>query len=143
MMPEQFLPLDRHYLDLVVLDEIQSVKQRTPKVTSKRRQVVSGLLSTATDKNPNLCVLGMSATPVINNLYEAKALLELVRGVEFGDLKIFSSIANASTIHEKLILYGIRYRPRYSQTIEINFKEIPGDEYLERLRGLKKGAILD
>ncbi len=135
--------VEKQLIDLIVLDEIQSVKQRTPKVASKRRQVVSGLLSAARDKNPNLCVLGMSATPVINNLYEAKALLELVKGVEFNDLKTFSSIANASAMHEKLILYGIRYRPRYSQTIETDFKEIAGDAYLERLRGVKKGAILD
>ncbi len=135
--------VEQHRIDFVVLDEIQSVKQRTPKVASKRRQVVSGLLSAASDKNPNLCVLGMSATPVINNLYEAKALLELVKGVEFSDLKTFSSIANASAMHEKLILYGIRYRPRYSQTIETDYKEIPGNEYLSRLQKVRRGAILD
>ncbi len=135
--------VEKHQIDFVVLDEIQSVKQRTPKVTSKRRQVVSGLLSAASDKNPNLCVLGMSATPVINNLYEAKALLELVKGVEFGDLQTYSSIANASAMHEKLILYGIRYRPQYAQTIETTLHDIPGAAYLSRLRELKKGAILD
>jgi superfamily II DNA or RNA helicase len=135
--------IEKHKIDFVVLDEIQSVKQRTPKVTSKRRQVVSGLLSAAGEKNPDLCVLGMSATPVINNLYEAKALLELVKGLEFNDLKTFSSIANASAMHEKLILYGIRYRPEYRQTIETEFKEIEGNEYLSRLRKVRKGAILD
>ncbi len=135
--------VEMHKIDFVVLDEIQSVKQRTPKVTSKRRQVVSGLLSAASEKNPDLCVLGMSATPVINNLYEAEALLELVKGVEFNDLNTFSSIANASAMHEKLILYGIRYRPEYKQTIETEFKEIEGNEYLPRLRKVRKGAILD
>jgi len=131
-----------HQIDFVVLDEIQSVKQRTPKVASKRRQVVAGLLSTASDKNPNLCVLGMSATPVINNLYEAKALLELVKGVEFNDLKTFSSYPNATAMHQKLILYGIRYRPRYSQTIETDFKEIPGNDYLPRLQRCAKVRFL-
>ena len=135
--------VEKHQIDFVVLDEIQSVKQRTPKVTSKRRQVVSGLLSAASEKNPDLCVLGMSATPVINNLYEAKALLELVKGVEFSDLQTYSSIANASAMHEKLILYGIRYRPQYKQTIETTLHDIPGADYLSRLRELKKGAILD
>jgi superfamily II DNA or RNA helicase len=135
--------VEKHQIDFVVLDEIQSVKQRTPRVTSKRRQVVSGLLSAASEKNPDLCVLGMSATPVINNLYEAKALLELVKGVEFNDLNTFSSIANASAMHEKLILYGIRYRPEYKQSIETEFKEIAGNEYLSRLHKVKKGAILD
>jgi len=62
----------------------------------------------------------------VNNLYEAKALLELVKGVEFNDLNTFSSIANASAMHEKLILYGIRYRPEYKQTVETEFKEIAG-----------------
>jgi hypothetical protein len=85
----------------------------------------------------------MSATTLINNLYEAKALLELVKGVEFNDLNTFSSIANASAMHEKLILYGIRYRPEYKQTIETEFKEIPANEYLAQLRKVRKGAILD
>lgn len=135
--------VEKHKIDFVVLDEIQSVKQRTPKLTSKRRQVVSGLLSSASEKNPDLCVLGMSATPVINNLYEAKALLELVRGVSFDELETFSNIPNAIAMHEKLILYGIRYRPEYKQTIETEIKEIQGNDYLPQLVKLRKGAILD
>ncbi len=135
--------VEKHKIDFVVLDEIQSVKQRTPKVTSKRRQVVSGLLSSASEKNPDLCVLGMSATPVINNLYEAKALLELVKGVSFDELETFSNIPNAIAMHEKLILYGIRYRPEYKQTIETEIIEIQGNDFLPQLVKLRKGAILD
>jgi hypothetical protein len=132
-----------HEINFVVLDEIQSVKQRTPKLASKRRQVVSGLLTAASEKNPDLCVLGMSATPVINNLYEAKALLELVKGVTFDELETFSNIPNAIAMHEKLILYGIRYRPAYNQTIETDVQEIQGNDFLPRLVKLRKGAILD
>jgi len=130
-------------INFVVLDEIQSVKQRTPKLASKRRQVVSGLLSSASEKNPDLCVLGMSATPVINNLYEAKALLGLVKGVSFDELETFSNIPNAIAMHEKLILYGIRYRPEYKQTVETEIKEIQGNDFLPQLVKLRKGAILD
>ncbi|MFN8907542.1 MAG: hypothetical protein ACK5X7_22660 [Pseudanabaena sp.] len=60
----------------------------------------------------------MSATPVINNLYEAKALLEMTRGEQFDELKTFSTIANALAMHEKLMLYGIRYRPNYKIAID-------------------------
>ncbi len=67
----------------------------------------------------------------------------MVKGVEFSDLKTFSSIANASAMHEKLILYGIRYRPRYSQTIETTLKEISGEAYLPRLVEAAKGGILE
>lgn len=49
----------------------------------------------------------MSATPVINNLYEAKALLEMTRGAKFDELKNFSTIADALAMHEKLMPYGI------------------------------------
>ncbi len=133
----------KHKIDFVVLDEIQSVKQRTPKVASKRRQVVSGLLSSAGAKNPDLCVLGMSATPVINNLFEAKALLEMVKGVSFEELETFSNIPNAIAMHEKLILYGIRYRPQYAQTIETEMKDIQGSDYLPQLARIRKGAILE
>lgn len=133
----------KHKIDFVVLDEIQSVKQRTPKVASKRRQVVSGLLSSASEKNPDLCVLGMSATPVINNLFEAKALLEMVKGVSFEELETFSNIPNAIAMHEKLILYGIRYRPQYAQTIETEIKDIQGGDYLPQLARIRKGAILE
>ncbi|MCL5611103.1 MAG: hypothetical protein M1485_00890, partial [Chloroflexi bacterium] len=135
--------VEKHKIDFVVLDEIQSVKQRTPKVASLRRQRVSYLLAKASEKNPNLRVLGMSATPVINNLYEAKALLELVKGVSFDELETFSNIPNAIAMHEKLILYGIRYRPEYKQTIQTEFKEIQGNDFLPQLVKLRKGAILD
>jgi hypothetical protein len=46
-------------------------------------------------------------------------------------------------MHEKLILYGIRYRPEYKQTIETEFKEISANEYLSQLKKVRKGAILD
>ena len=134
--------IEKYRIDFIVLDEIQSVKQRSPTVTSKRRQVVSGLLTKAGENNPNLCVLGMSATPVINNLYEAKALLELVKGVEFNDLNTFSSIANANAMFEKLILYGIRYRPQYSLVIDTRYVEIPGYDILDKLKKLRKRSLL-
>jgi hypothetical protein len=59
----------------------------------------------------------MSTTPVINNLYEAKALLEITKGKRFDELKTFSTIANALAMNEKLMLHGIRYRPNYKIVI--------------------------
>jgi hypothetical protein len=46
-------------------------------------------------------------------------------------------------MHEKLILYGIRYRPAYNQTIETDIQEIQGNDFLPCLIKLRKGAILD
>jgi superfamily II DNA or RNA helicase len=135
--------VNNHLIDFVVLDEIQNVKKRTLNVTSRRQEVINGLLCEASQKNSDLCVLGMSATPVINNLYEAKALLEMIKGVEFSDLKTFSSIANAIAMHEKLILYGIRYKPNYKQDIETTHSEIPGESFLPQLIKAFQGSLLD
>ena len=62
--------------DFIVLDEIHFVKQRDEQA-SKRREALERLIRESTEINPTLYVLGMSATPVINNLQEAKKLLEL------------------------------------------------------------------
>jgi len=132
-----------YQIDFVVLDEIQKAKQRFPNAISRRREAINTLLCEATKKNHDLCVLGMSATPVINNLYEAKALLEMITGVEFTDLKTFSSIANASAMHEKLILHGIRYKPDYRQYIETTHPEIQGEAFLPLLVEAMKGIPLD
>src|SRR5947199_4915316 len=59
--------------DFVVLDEVQFVKQRGT-AASKRRQTLTGLLANIAERAPDLRVLAMSATPVTNNLLEAKAL---------------------------------------------------------------------
>jgi superfamily II DNA or RNA helicase len=127
--------LANHQIDFVVIDEIQNVKQRDPNPNkeSKRRKTLNSLLSEATRQNPELCVLGMSATPVINNLYEAKALLEMTRGEKFDELKTFSTIANALAMHEKLMLYGIRYRPNYKIAIAESFPEISGEHLRPQL----------
>jgi superfamily II DNA or RNA helicase len=125
--------LANHQIAFVVIDEIQNVKQRDPKKESKRRQILNGLLDAAKQQNPELCVLGMSATPVINNLYEAKALLEMTRGEKFDELKTFSTIANALAMHEKLMLHGIRYRPNYKIAIAESFPEISGEHLRPQL----------
>ncbi len=127
--------LANHQIDFVVIDEIQNVKQRDPNPNkeSKRRKTLNYLLSEASRQNSELCVLGMSATPVINNLYEAKALLEMTRGEKFDELKTFSTIANALAMHEKLMLYGIRYRPNYKIAIAESFPEISGEHLRPQL----------
>ncbi|WP_271255099.1 helicase-related protein [Pseudanabaena sp. Chao 1811] len=127
--------LANHQIDFVVIDEIQNVKQRdpSPNKESKRRKTLNYLLSEASRQNPELCVLGMSATPVINNLYEAKALLEMTRGEKFDELKTFSTIANALAMHEKLMLHGIRYRPNYKIAIAESFPEISGEHLRPQL----------
>ncbi len=131
----------RHQIDCIIIDEVHTAKQRGEKA-SKRRTVINGLLSLAAERNPELRVLGMSATPVINDLVEAVSLLEMVTGVVFDELKTAPSVSNAIAVHEKLILHGVRYRPIYEQVVETKCIEVSGGDFVRELQEVKKGDVL-
>ncbi|CAN5549418.1 hypothetical protein BH10ACI2_BH10ACI2_21730 [soil metagenome] len=128
--------IDRHRIEFVVIDEIHQSKQRTAENHSRRKKVIAGLLSAATEKNPDLYVLGMSATPVINNLYEGKSLLELINGLEYSDLKINPNLANCMSLYQKLVTNGICWMPRYEQVLDEQLIEVDCSEYVDDIRVL-------
>ena len=99
-------------VDFVILDEVQFVKQRDKNV-SIRRQAIHALLSELEERNSDLHVLGMSATPVINTLIEARKLVEIVTGRTFADLSTQATVNNALAMHRTLKIHGLRYRPHY------------------------------
>jgi Hypothetical methyltransferase len=92
---------------------------------SKRRQMVLALITNASEKNPDLHVLGMSATPVINNLKEGKSLVELVTGIERPDLGERATLNNCMQLHQAFVTLGIRSRVK--PKISISRKTIPVD----------------
>lgn len=96
--------------DFVVLDEVQLVKQRGGEA-SNRSRVIREMLSAL----PNAHVLGMSATPVINELREGISLLETIRQ-ETLPYKTKATIPNALDLFAALRQTGVRYIPKYEQT---------------------------
>ena len=48
-------------------------------------------------KNENVKVLGLSATPVVNNLMEGRSLLEIITGKIYEDVSTKPTIPNAVT----------------------------------------------
>ena len=127
-------------IDFVVFDEVQLVKQRDGEVT-KRREALAALVSGLADKNPDLPVMGMSATPVINNLLEAKKLLEIVTGLRFIELNTRATVNNALAVHRALMVYGFRYRPRYEQEIRTEVLPTTRNALLEPLRNVGAGVL--
>lgn len=102
--------------DLIVLDEVQLVKQRTED-PSIRRIAVETLVRRVTARNPKLYVLGMSGTPVINNLREAKKTLELVIGKRFLNIQVKATIGNALATHRAMMCHGLRFRAHLTQKL--------------------------
>ena len=69
---------NKYNTDLIVIDEIHQAKKRTSESTSQRRKLMDKLIKISSNLNFDLRVIGLSATPVINNLHEGKSLIELI-----------------------------------------------------------------
>ncbi len=134
----------RHKIDFVVLDEIQSARLRRPvpeQEESARRRLVKQLITGAADRIPDLRVLGMSATPVMSDLHEARTLLELITGEDLSDMPTQPTVLNAIEVHQRLIRHGIRYRPRYAQSIETQYPVIDGQAFLPELKQVPRRNV--
>lgn len=127
-------------VDFIVIDEIHYSKQRDEKKISKRKQIIAAMLSEAALVNENLHVLGMSATPVINNLFEGKTLIELITGVHHNDLNKSPRVENCIALYQKLVSNGIRFVPKYSQKLDVRTIEVDGSSFLEEI---KKSILLN
>ncbi|MBD2741404.1 DEAD/DEAH box helicase family protein [Coleofasciculus sp. FACHB-1120] len=128
--------VESELIDFIVIDEIHYTKQRHVENISRRKQLVSAFITAASDRNPNLHIIGMSATPVINNLQEGKSLVELITGVTHDELDIRPTIPNCMKLHQRLVSLGIRWMPEYNLGYEQI--EIPVDcsEFIEEIRAL-------
>ncbi|MEK0413151.1 MAG: hypothetical protein RL070_639 [Bacteroidota bacterium] len=136
-------------IDFVGIDEVHNVKQRSEEQESIRRGTLKRLVGRASENNPNLYLLGMSATPVINNLTEARSLLELITGKEYEDLNTTRTLTNALEVFKHMTLNGLRYMPKYDISIKeldgSNTSElkIDGSEILEKLLSFENNSYLE
>jgi len=115
-------------------DEIHFAKQRQAENISQRKKVIAAFLSEAAAKNENLHVLGMSATPVINNLFEGKTLIELVTGVYHDDLGVKPSIGNCVSLYQKFVSHGLRWVPSYQYSLNMYTEPVDCSHFLDEIR---------
>jgi superfamily II DNA or RNA helicase len=121
--PNHILNLVNEKVDFVVLDEVHFVKKRDEDL-SKRRRNLDGLISGVKKKNNEVKVLGLSATPVINNLMEGRSLLELITAKIYDDVSSRPTIPNAVTLYEKLSTISIRELPQYNIDLRTDHIEV-------------------
>jgi SNF2 family DNA or RNA helicase len=136
--PNFIIKLSKEKVDFVILDEIHFTKIRNEEEISQRRKNLDGLMTGIRKKNPNVKVLGLSATPVVNNLREGKSLLELISGKVYDDVAVRPTIPNAVTLYEKLSVISTRELPSYSvdidtHTIDVTAKK-PAEIYIRQLK---------
>jgi superfamily II DNA or RNA helicase len=122
--PNFIIKLSKEKVDFVILDEIHFTKIRNEEEISQRRKNLDGLMTGIRKMNPNVKVLGLSATPVVNNLREGRSLLELISGKVYDDVAVRPTIPNAVTLYEKLSTISTRELPRYSVDIDTHTIEV-------------------
>jgi superfamily II DNA or RNA helicase len=133
---------NNNIIDFVSFDELQNVKQRDDQ-ESIRRGVLKRLMGRIRENNTNLYTLGMSATPVINNLNEAKSLLEIVSGQNYDDLDTHKSISNALRIYQHFLINGLRYLPNYDIELHKEYIEIDGYDLIDEILKLPKNSYVE
>jgi hypothetical protein len=132
--------VEREPIDMLVIDEVQAVKNRDPAQLSLRRKNVAMLVSQAGIRNSDLRVLGMSATPVVNNLQEGKSLVELITGIEHPELPTQPTLNNCMKLHQRLVTLGIREQPNYDMGLTTVAEQVDVSDALPDIRALGSSA---
>lgn len=130
--------LEQNSVDFIVIDEVHFVKQRYSDQISQRKRLLQAMVSEAGKANPHLRVLGLSATPVINNLQEGRSLIEMITGVEHTDLALRETVPNCMRLHQHLARLGTRWVPDYKPALRIETPEIDCSHLVTRIRQLGK-----
>ena len=136
--------LEKNKFDYIILDEVQSIKQREEKNESTRREVITGLVDKVKQLNPDYYLMAMSATPVINNLNEAKSLIELITRKKLDDIDTRATIPNCSELFRRLTSHGIRHKNIEDNILRNNrhtLIEINGDDLYEEALLIDKDDV--
>lgn len=128
--------IENNAIDFIVIDELHQVKQRDEKSESQRRRLLNGLITHVPDNRPKPRVLGMSATPIINNLQEGKSLIELVSSLHHPDIGTETNVPNCMKLYQKFTTMGFRMMPKYRSDRVPQIHPVDCTPYVEELLAL-------
>ena len=144
-------------IDFIVLDESHFVKQRFEdseesdfNKKSNRRMYIQQLLEQERKKNRKVKGLFLSATPSINNVQEAKSLLEMLTGVKYDSIHNYSNIRNAVKCYTEFLpvslshvkIYNIKTKGKDKPiTVEGFIPDYYTDEQIRKLSYLELDQI--
>lgn len=131
-----------HKIGYVILDEVHNIKQREVDNESIRRNNVVKLITALREKNPDVMLSAMSATPIINNFYEPKAIIELLTGEIHTEIETTENIQNGIELYKLLTRHGLRYKGIRFVKENTDIRRINGNHLREDINGLTAGDLL-
>lgn len=113
--------LANNKIDFIIVDEVHFAKNRgNDEDQSGRRKRILKLNKWAEENNSNLYRMVMSATPVINDLSEAKSILTLLTSNAYDNVQTGCNLSNAIKLHQLLTSNGLRFISQYNKSINIH-----------------------
>ena len=109
----------------ICLDEIHNAKARSEKASCRHENLMHFMQRSRKKHGEGFKTLGMTATPLINNLREVRSLLELVTGKNYSDIGNRNTIGNVHLAYKNLMLNGFRFIPNYG--IKVNDIDVKVD----------------
>lgn len=130
--------IKKNTIDFMIIDELHQVKQRDsePEKESQRRHLVNALITDLPDGRPEPRVLGMTATPIINNLQEGKSLIELVSSRVHDEIGTEATVHNCMKVFQRFTTMGFRMMPVHQQSREPQIKPVDCSRWLPDLFAL-------
>ncbi len=138
----QIKKLLKKKIDFIILDEIQFMKNREGTPRSTRNINIHKLVSNARKDNLDFHILGMTATPIINELSEGVSLLEMVTSQLYNEISNNITISNCLAIRGHFVSMGIRWMPQYKQKLNIKIIEVDCSEAIDRVKEIKRNPLL-
>lgn len=130
--------------DMIVVDEIHQSKRRTSDTSSQRRKLMNEFIRISANINTELRVLGLSATPVINNLYEGRSLLELICQEAMEGIGETVDLNSCMNLYQQFVVHGIRMNPGQLSRTKLIKQEIDATSLLPQIVwATKKGTYHD
>lgn len=130
--------------DMIVIDEIHQSKRRSSDQSSQRRKLMNEFIRISSNINTDLRVLGLSATPVINNLYEGRSLLELICQESIDDVEERIDLNSCMNLYQRFVVHGIRMNPGQLSRTNLVYQDIDATPLLPKIIwATKKGTYHD
>ena len=126
--------------DLIVIDEIHQAKQRDHDKSSQRRRLMDQFVFTSGNLNSELRVLGLSATPVINNLQEGRSLIELVSQEVLDDVDKDMDLNACMNLYQHFVVHGIRMNHGHLPRTEIVLADVDATSLLPQVISATRGG---
>lgn len=118
--------LELNRIDFLCFDELHFVKVRNANDASKRHDCIKNLRMEAEKANKDIYISGMTATPVINSLSEARSLVELITGKKYPEIGNTKTHNNLYQAYKALNNIGFRYVKNYGIDVNENVINIDG-----------------